>query len=142
MSWLKPAQYLWASPNTALGLLFACIPLALGGRAAWRHGALEVCYRDTLADCGDRARNLPFRGIVFGHVILAVSAEELERIGPHERVHVAQYERWGPLFLPAYGLSSLWQVLHGRHPYRDNHFEVQARRNACHSTSGKSTASP
>jgi hypothetical protein len=70
---------------------------------------------------------LPFRGIVFGHIILAVTAQELERIGSHERVHVEQYERWGLLFFPAYGLSSLWQWLQGRSPYWHNHFEVQAR---------------
>jgi hypothetical protein len=60
------------------------------------------------------ARRLPFRGIVFGHVILAVTRKELQGIRAHERVHVDQYERWGPLFFFAYGASSLWQLLHGR----------------------------
>jgi hypothetical protein len=41
-------------------------------------------------------------------------------------VHVRQYERWGPAFLPAYLLSSLLQLLRGRNPYRENHFERQA----------------
>lgn len=59
--------------------------------------------------------------------LLAVTREELQRIGPHERVHVEQYERWGLLFFIAYGASSLWQLLHGRSPYWHNHFEVQAR---------------
>jgi hypothetical protein len=45
----------------------------------------------------------------------------------HERVHVQQYERWGPLFFFAYAASGIWQLLHGRSAYRDNHFEVQAR---------------
>ncbi len=70
---------------------------------------------------------LPFRGIVFGHVILAVTREELLSIGPHERVHVRQYERWGPMFFLAYGASGIWQLLRGRSAYWDNHFEVQAR---------------
>jgi hypothetical protein len=121
-------KLLWASPCSAIGLIAALIPLALGGRARWIDGALEVTYRHCLADCGTRSRGLPFRAIVFGHVILAVSAEELRRIGPHERVHVAQYERWGPVFLLAYPAQSLWQWLRGRNPYRDNAFEVQARR--------------
>jgi hypothetical protein len=124
---LKAAKLLWASPCSAVGVLLAAVPVGLGGRAAWRRGALEVTYRQRLAGCGKLARSLPFRGIVFGHVILAVTDEELRRIGPHERVHVAQYERWGPLFFPAYGLSSLWQLLRGRSPYWYNHFEVQAR---------------
>ena len=124
---LVVAKRLWAAPCTAVGLLLALIPLALGGKAIWRRGALEVSYRETEAACGQRARALPFRGIVFGHVILAVTNEELIRIGPHERVHVEQYERWGPVFFLAYGLSSLWQLLRGRRPYWDNCFEVQAR---------------
>jgi hypothetical protein len=125
--WLRVAKLLWASPCSVVGVLLAAVTVALGGRAVCRRGALEVTYRQRLAGCGKLARALPFRGIVFGHVILAVTDEELRRIGPHERVHVAQYERWGPLFFPAYGLSSLWQLLRGRSPYWYNHFEVQAR---------------
>ena len=122
------ARLLWAAPCSLLGLVVALPVLLLGGRARWVEGALEVCHRATLATCGPRLRRLPFRGIVFGHVILAVTAEELRHIGPHERVHVEQYGRWGALFLPAYGLSSLWQLLRGRDPYWHNHFEVDARR--------------
>ena len=103
-------------------------PLALGGRIARCDGAIEITYRERLAGCGRLARALPFRGIVFGHVILAVTGEELAKIRAHERVHVEQYERWGPLFFLAYGASSLWQLLRGRRPYWDNAFEVQARR--------------
>ncbi|HEY0961273.1 MAG TPA: hypothetical protein VGE69_02845 [Pseudomonadales bacterium] len=109
------------------GLLLGCIVLVCGGRAALRAGAIEVTFRERLIDCHRSARALPFRGIVFGHVILAVTAEELTCIRAHERVHVAQYERWGLLFFVAYPLSSLLQLLRGRHPYRDNHFEVEAR---------------
>jgi hypothetical protein len=127
MSWLKVLKLLWAAPCSMVGLLLAVIPLALGGKAAWRRGALEVTYRQNQAACGKLARASPFRGIVFGHVILAITDEELCRIGPHERVHVQQYERWGPFFFLAYGLSSLWQLLRGRRPYWHNHFEVQAR---------------
>ena len=127
MRWVKTCKLLWAAPCSALGLLVALVPLALGGKAKWVNGALEVTYRACDADCGRLALRLPFRGIVFGHVILAVTHEELQQIGPHERVHVAQYERWGALFFVAYGLSSLWQLLNGPPPYWSNHFEVQAR---------------
>ncbi|MDO8964417.1 MAG: hypothetical protein Q7W30_08015 [Coriobacteriia bacterium] len=44
----------------------------------------------------------------------------------HEHVHVRQYERWGPFFLPAYAISSLVQLARGGDPYRDNRFERQA----------------
>jgi hypothetical protein len=44
----------------------------------------------------------------------------------HERVHVRQYERWGPLFLPSYLFLSLYMYLRGCDPYRDNPFEREA----------------
>jgi hypothetical protein len=72
---------------------------------------------------------LPATGVLaltLGHVILGRDRSCLERCRRHERVHVGQYERWGPLFLPAYAASSLWQLACGRDPYRDNHFERQA----------------
>ena len=134
----RVGKLVWAAPCSLLGLVLSLVPLLLGGTAKVSSGALEITYRHTLAACGKLARRLPFRGIVFGHVILAVTQEELQHIGPHERVHVEQYERWGPLFFVAYGLSSLWQLVHGRSPYWHNHFEVQARLLAAeaHRTSG------
>lgn len=136
MRWTRIAKLLWAAPCSAIGLVLALIPLALGGRAAVNQGALEVTYRSDLASCGPVARTLPFRAIVFGHVILAVTADELACIGAHERVHIAQYERWGPLFFVAYGLSSLWQLLRGRSPYWHNRFEVEARQRSAGSPDG------
>ena len=124
---LKVLKLIWAMPNSLIGLALALIPLLAGGRARLSAGALEVTYRDGEAGCGRSVRRLPFRAIVFGHVILAVTREELATISAHERVHVRQYERWGPLFLPAYLLSGAWQWLHGRDAYFDNYFEVQAR---------------
>ena len=125
-------RVLWALPCTVVGLVFAALVLAAGGTARWFAGALEVTYRRSNAHCGRRARALPIRGIVFGHVILAVTQEELVAIGPHERVHVQQYERWGPFFFPAYLASGLWQIIRRRNPYWHNHFEVQAReRGSC-----------
>lgn len=124
---------LWALPCSIVGMVLATLPLLAGGQARWSAGALEVTYRESEAACGRLARELAFRGIVFGHVILAVTRDELLRIGPHERIHVQQYERWGALFFFAYGASSLWQLLQGRSAYWDNHFEVQARTLSSHS---------
>jgi len=67
-----------------------------------------------------------FRAITLGHVILATDKATLSAAREHEHVHVRQYERWGPLFLPAYIISSGWQILLGRRIYRDNYFERQA----------------
>jgi hypothetical protein len=59
-------------------------------------------------------------------VILGASDADLDAARGHEQVHVRQYERWGPFFLPAYLLSSVWQLAMGRRCYRDNYFERQA----------------
>ncbi len=45
----------------------------------------------------------------------------------HELVHVRQWARLGPLFLPLYGAGSLRAMLRGGDPYRDNVFEIAAR---------------
>ena len=39
-----------------------------------------------------------------------------------------QYERWGPFFIPAYLAASLWMLVTGRDPYRENPFEREAFR--------------
>jgi hypothetical protein len=72
------------------------------------------------------ARAWPFSAITFGHVVLGVSAEELQRLRAHERVHVRQYELLGIFFFVAYPLASVWAWLCGRCPYRGNCFERQA----------------
>jgi hypothetical protein len=50
-----------------------------------------------------------------------------EELMTHERVHVAQYERWGPLFIPVYLLAGLVTKLRGGRAYADNPFELAAR---------------
>lgn len=68
--------------------------------------------------------------ITIGHVVLGVSEAALDVTRDHERVHVRQYERWGPFFIPAYFWSSLVVWARGGHAYLDNGFERQARRDA------------
>ena len=68
--------------------------------------------------------------LTLGHVVLGQSARELDRCRTHELVHVHQYERWGPFFLPAYLGCSLVLWLRGRDYYLDNPFEVEAYRQA------------
>ena len=122
----RPLAYVWALPTTCVGLLF--LPPALcgggvqvvdgvvelhGGGVAW---FLRHC---TLLKGGASAMTL-------GHVVLGRDRETLDWTRRHERVHVRQCERWGPLFLPAYGIASLVALLRGRHPYEDNSFEREA----------------
>ena len=66
------------------------------------------------------------RGMTLGHVIIGVAGPTLESIRLHEWVHVRQYERWGPLFIPAYLISSALLWVAGRNPYWENPFEKEA----------------
>jgi hypothetical protein len=66
--------------------------------------------------------------MTLGHVVIARTRDDLERSRRHELIHVAQYERWGPLFVPAYLACSAWQWARGRDAYLDNPFEEEAYR--------------
>lgn len=125
----KPARllrYLWAAPYTALGLALGSVGVLFGATAKRHHGAVEI-YGGAIGRMLSRLPEaLRFSAMTLGHVILAVDRSALAQLRLHEHVHVRQYERWGPLFLPAYVLSSLMQLLRGRNPYRENHFERQA----------------
>ena len=113
---------LWTLPTTAVGLAALCLALAGGGGARRVEGVLEV-------HGGLVTRLLRRLGVVamtLGHVVIAVDARALDRTRGHERVHVRQCERWGPLFFPAYGAASLLAWLRGGRVYRDNAFEREA----------------
>jgi hypothetical protein len=121
--WLRWAQRLWASPTTLIGLVFGLLLMPFGARMRIVDGVIEIA-----AQRRQPRRRWPFAAITFGHVVLGTHAQELQRLRAHERVHVRQCERWGPLFLPAYLLAGAWQWLRGRDAYWDNPFEVEARR--------------
>lgn len=126
-AWGRVLRLAWPAPWTLLGLLVALPALALGARAQRVQGALEVCGGRVGAWAAGGVGPFGVTAVTLGHVILGCDAATLARLRAHEQVHVRQYERWGPLFVPAYLLSSLWQVLRRRHPYRDNGFERAAR---------------
>jgi hypothetical protein len=120
--------YLWALPTTFLGLAGLVIASA-GGRIGTQvvDGVLELhggwiewfLRNGTLLPNGASAMTL-------GHVVLGRDRSALSRTREHERVHVRQCERWGPLFIPAYLLASLMLYLQGRDAYMDNPFEREA----------------
>jgi hypothetical protein len=64
--------------------------------------------------------------LTLGHVVIGRDAAALDDTRAHERVHVRQYERWGPLFVPVYFVASGWVAWRGGHPYLDNPFEREA----------------
>jgi hypothetical protein len=68
--------------------------------------------------------------MTLGHVVLGLNQKALADTRAHERVHVRQCERWGPLFLPAYGLASAVAWARGQDAYRENRFEREAYRAA------------
>jgi len=118
--------YAWASPNTAVGIFLGGLGMLLGAGARIVEGAIEFSGGRLGALLASSAIGCPFRAVTLGHVILGTDAATLDCARSHEQVHVRQYERWGPFFLPAYLLSSLWQLACGRRCYRDNWFERQA----------------
>ena len=79
--------------------------------------------RYTLLEGGASAMTL-------GHIVLGRDRDALDWSREHERVHVRQCERWGGLFLPAYGLASVAVMLKGQRAYLDNPFEREAYENA------------
>ena len=127
MSFATAIKYSWASPASAAGVCVACVSAIVGAEIKRVSGVLEVSLAPRSAALCKAANCLPFSAITFGHVVIACSAEKQATLRQHERVHVAQYERWGALFLLAYPLESLYQMLRGRQPYWDNRFEVAAR---------------
>jgi len=125
---VKFMQYIWASPNTILGLPFLFFSLFPGGVRRIVDGTVETeSYLGTLF----LKYLVPLRGgaqaITLGHIIVGQNQHCLNNCRKHEQVHVRQCERWGVFFLPAYALSSLSCLLTGRNPYLDNHFEKEAR---------------
>jgi hypothetical protein len=109
--------YLWAAPNSLVGLAGA---LTTAKRPVRCRGVLLI-----EGSRGGLARFLAWRGfsaITLGHVIVANQPLD-DYLLAHELAHVAQHERWGPLFYPAYLLTSLAG-------YRRNPFELAAERAA------------
>jgi len=123
---LRLLRYLWAAPYTAVGLVLGALAALFGATARAHFGVVEVFGGRIGALLARLPEPLRFSAMTLGHVILAVDRSALVQLRAHERVHVRQYERWGLLFVPAYVLSSLVQLLRGRNPYRENHFERQA----------------
>ena len=119
-------RYAWALPATLLGLV-VIVAGCWRVRVSIIDGVLEAhgpavawgLRRLTLLEHGADALTL-------GHVVLGVDAASLDWTRAHERVHVRQYEAWGPLFVPAYVASSLWAQWRGGHFYFDNPFEIEA----------------
>jgi len=115
--------YLWASPVTAVGLLAAGAAVLTGGGVRVRGGVVEA--HGGLPGRALRGGRLRSGGaaVCLGHVVVARDAACLDRRRAHERYHVRQFERWGPLLLPVYWLVGAWLWVRGFHPYLDHPLE-------------------
>lgn len=125
---MKFLRYIWALPNTLLGLLFVPLALFTGGGLHVVDGVLELHSRIIsliLRKC------LPVRGgisaMTLGHVILGQNRESLSLNRRHEHAHVNQYEILGPMFLPVYLAASIWAWFMGKGAYHGNYLERKAR---------------
>ncbi|MFT3787508.1 MAG: hypothetical protein QM770_15285 [Tepidisphaeraceae bacterium] len=124
---LRTLAYAWASPTTLVGLGAAALTLLTGGRVRVHTGVLEV-WGGFATWALTRLVPLPggASAMTLGHVVLARDWPSHERTRTHERVHVRQCERWGPLFIPAYFFCSCCYKARGRDAYYDNPFEREA----------------
>jgi len=123
--WLALA-IVWALPWTLLGVAVGLLGVSTGGRAQ-RVGRVLEFHGGLLAWLLLRAPiSGGARALTLGHTILGRTRADLDVTRSHELVHVAQYERWGLLFLPAYFGWAAWLWLRGRDPYWDNPFEREA----------------
>ncbi|MGD9858301.1 MAG: hypothetical protein AB7U20_25450 [Planctomycetaceae bacterium] len=121
---LRPLAIVWASPGSILGLAVGTLGLCTGGRLRRVGHTLE--FHGGLVRWVLKRLPVEAVALTMGHVILGQTAAGLDTAREHEWVHVRQYERWGPLFLPAYLGCSLWLWLTGRDAYRGNPFEQEA----------------
>jgi hypothetical protein len=124
---MKILRIVWALPNTLLGLAVGFVGVLFGGHFHRTQGAIEfhgIFVRWILQRMPGPSGGAA--ALTIGHVILGTDAHALEFCRSHEHVHVRQYERWGPFFLPAYFGCSAWLWLKGRNAYYDNPFEKEA----------------
>ncbi|MFI0400072.1 MAG: hypothetical protein ACH34X_13365 [Thiolinea sp.] len=125
---LQCLKYLWVGPVTLVFLPLAIVARWSGGDYAVHSGVIEIWG----GKLGQRLnKGLPLFGsaaaITLGHIVVGISPYYLNRTRIHERVHVAQFERWGFFFPVIYLGAGLWVLAQGKQFYMDNPFEIAAR---------------
>ncbi len=124
---MRLLRYVWALPNTLIGLALTPFVLMTGGHIQVVDGVLEV-YEGLASFLLHHC--VPLRGgalaITLGHVVLGRDPITLLQTRAHEREHVRQYELWGPAFIPAYLVAGLYALVARRGAYSGNYFEGEA----------------
>lgn len=116
----------WAAPWSLFGLTVGVLGLLTGGRVQRTGRVLEFWGGGATWFLKTFPLVRGAQAVTFGHVVLARSREAVEMTRRHERVHVAQYERWGVAFVPAYLFHWVRLMLARKDPYLDNPFEREA----------------
>jgi hypothetical protein len=107
---LRALLYLWTLPNTALGLVLGLLAFQLP-----RGDEGVVIFDGPARGTLWVIRLFRRAAITFGHVVLSNRRLEGSLLA-HERHHVWQYERLGPLYLPIYLV--VWVFTgYRRHPF-------------------------
>ncbi len=118
--------HLWTLINSLVGLVFVLVSGRPGFVGMLPRGALLFEITDSWI-----CRALPTTtGITFGGVVTIFDRSDLRNtwLIAHESRHVLQAMVLGPLYLPVYGLCSLWAALMGGDLYRDNAMEKDAQK--------------
>lgn len=121
------SRYIWTSPNSLIGLLFLPIVFFTNGGFQIVDGVLEL-HGSFISWALRHCVLLPggAMAMTFGHVVLGRDPEALSLTRGHERVHVRQYELWGPAFIPAYLVAAVWGLVTRKGAYYGNFFEREA----------------
>jgi hypothetical protein len=120
---MRPLLYLWALPNTAIGLVLLCT-LYFPERILWVDGALEVVPLRRRLIGGPWVGGQTFGWVIFYRDIWAQMDVELAR---HERVHVRDGLIGGPFFLVAYVALFAWEW--GKRGFRPSRWQEAYRAN-------------
>jgi len=107
---LRALAYVWALPNTVLGIVFGVLAFQRP-RFAWGIVIFDGPSRGSTWAIGAFDRS----AVTLGHVVLS-NRPLRGRLLVHELHHVRQYERLGPLYLPAY-LAIYAVTGYRRHPF-------------------------
>lgn len=119
--------HVWALPGTLVGLTVGVVGLCTGGGVRRVVHTLE--FYGGFVKWALQRTPVAAQAMTLGHVIIGQSPAALDVTREHEWVHVRQYERWGPLFIPAYLVCSLLLWLARRDAYLGNPFEKEAFEN-------------
>jgi len=121
---LLALKILWASPVTIMAFIIGVIGMPFGTRMQRVRYTIE--FHGGLVEWLLKKTPVKAAAMTLGHVIYGRTPFDLDRTRDHEWVHVHQYERWGPFFIPAYVICSAWLTIKKRNAYFENPFELEA----------------